>query len=816
MFKRKEAKLIQVFAMIVFLAVVTVSVKAFAKYESSSEDAESVVAYGKYGDTVVPLKVTSDGSLEIEGGGSFSGEMTGPFTQLTSCPADIVAYMAALAEDTRVQFPSGCSYTLTTASTVEIPSGVWVDFSDTLFNRTATAAAIITATTKDVTKSIHISNVRCTGAFATSCISINQNAGTVGSENAFVLRNINFDFTPDASMTTVYGFVINDSGYVIDGVRGKILTSSATTSAWGIRTPMNSTAEADTTGSINDWNVRVDCQSYAPTFCRGLDVAYQNASAGGSLFNTYAKVSNFYSYAHSGGATGTGEACKVTNDSGHGTVNETWWSNGVCDGVSSDFRDGSGFGDPVIAHIDNVQFTNGKYTLKSTGTYTLKGSSGKTSNFWTISSNSTSSIDSQGYIATFIAYIVAANDRVYFPPSMQFNASLSITKSVHLIGGGTDGCTHISTYGGANTQLFNITADNVSLENFCLNIAQDWDGIRVDGTAGTALTSVNLKNIKVSKPAASGSTTAIIYLDASGVIDNPKINLVCTTGTCEGISYTNASTQDAVATLAVYNPNIVLTATSGATTAIESVDSGSSYSATTSIFGGYYSSTRSTGTSYGVSSSGTNSLVYVYGLRGAASDIDILQLSGGTASNNSTPMISPYLIAGSGPSASGVSSFAGGINVPSGQQIDSNGERVNYPLSVYASGTVYALTNTSALVDFGTTDPILTVDKPGTYWVSARAQLKYNATVFAANQTATCKIRRTNNTAADLTNATRTVDLRIVATVTDNAGLVEIPETLYTTSNYDDHIQLWCSISSATGGGSVDVVSAEIIAKRQF
>lgn len=36
---------------------------AFAKYESSSEDAESVVAYGKYGDTLVPLKVGSDGSL---------------------------------------------------------------------------------------------------------------------------------------------------------------------------------------------------------------------------------------------------------------------------------------------------------------------------------------------------------------------------------------------------------------------------------------------------------------------------------------------------------------------------------------------------------------------------------------------------------------------------------------------------------------------------------------------------------------------------------------------------------------------------------
>lgn len=64
MFKRKEAKLIQVFAMIVFLSVVTVSVKAFAKYESSSEDAKSVVIYGNYQGNLVPLKVDVNGVVQ--------------------------------------------------------------------------------------------------------------------------------------------------------------------------------------------------------------------------------------------------------------------------------------------------------------------------------------------------------------------------------------------------------------------------------------------------------------------------------------------------------------------------------------------------------------------------------------------------------------------------------------------------------------------------------------------------------------------------------------------------------------------------------
>ncbi len=763
-----------------------------------------------------PLGTASNPLVVTGGGGTFSGEMTGTFTQLTSCPADIVAYVAALAEDTRVQFPTGCSYTLTTASTVEVPSGVWIDFADTLFNRTATAAGIITATTKDVTKSIHISNVRCTGAFATSCISINQNAGTVGDENDFVLRNIEFDFTPDTSITSVFGFVIQDSGYVIDGVRGKILTSSATTSAFGIRAYMNSTAEADIYSSLNDWNVRVDCQSYAPTFCRGLDVSYQNATAGGSLFNRYGKVSNFYSYAHSGGATGTGEACKQTNDSGHGTVNEAWWSNGVCDGVTADFRDGSAFGDPIIAHIDNVEFTNGKYTLKSTGTYTLKGSSGKTSNFWTVSSSSTASIDSQGYLATFLAYIVAENDRVYLPPSMQFNASLSITKSLHLIGGGTDGCTHIATYGGASTQLFSITADNVSLENLCLDIAGGWDGILVDGTAGTALTSVNLKNIKISKTAASGDTKGIIYNDAAGEIYNPIINIACASGTCIGISSVQASTLDAVSALNIYNPNIIIPATTGTSKAFEFTDTGATFASTFNVYGGYYRTSKTTGSAYGVYASGPMIIENQYGLMGAADTIDTYAVNDAVVNNNSSPFISPLTIGGYGISSSGFSSFAGGINLPSGQEYASNGVQLNYTISAYASGTVYALTNASAAVTFGTNSPVITIDQPGTYRLSSTAQLKYNATTFAAPQTATCILYRTNNTAGAITNATRTVDLRILTAITDNAGFISIPEVQYTTTNYNDQIQLYCGMSASAGGGSVDVVSANVIAKLDY
>lgn len=133
-------------------------------------------------------------------------------------------------------------------------------------------------------------------------------------------------------------------------------------------------------------------------------------------------------------------------------------------------------------------------------------------------------------------------------------------------------------------------------------------------------------------------------------------------------------------------------------------------------------------------------------------------------------------------------------------------------LSVYAAGTAYSLTNTAAAVDMGTTDPSLTITRSGTWLIFGRARLKYNAATFAANQTATVKLRRTNNTAADVTGATTTATLRIITTITDGAAECVIPPVLYTTSNTDDAIAIFGNLSAAPGAGSVDVTEAEIVA----
>lgn len=136
----------------------------------------------------------------------------------------------------------------------------------------------------------------------------------------------------------------------------------------------------------------------------------------------------------------------------------------------------------------------------------------------------------------------------------------------------------------------------------------------------------------------------------------------------------------------------------------------------------------------------------------------------------------------------------------------------NSNLSVYASGTLYSLTNAAAAVDFGTTDPVITISEPGTYLLLARLRFDYNGATFAAVQTIAAKLRRLNNTAADLTNAVAGMKTQIITTQTFTAGDVNIPPTIYTTVNNNDQIQIFASIGVVPSAGSVDVAEAEIVA----
>ncbi len=147
----------------------------------------------------------------------------------------------------------------------------------------------------------------------------------------------------------------------------------------------------------------------------------------------------------------------------------------------------------------------------------------------------------------------------------------------------------------------------------------------------------------------------------------------------------------------------------------------------------------------------------------------------------------------------------------SGGNISTTYRRKTY--EQHAAGSVYALTATPGLLNFGTTDPEIIITAPGDYLIKAYCKLDYAGATFAANRTVTLKLRRTNNTAADLDNASHQYVTGVVTTVTET--FIEVAfECLYTTENTDDNIELWGSIDVVPSAGALNATEAYVMAVR--
>lgn len=137
-------------------------------------------------------------------------------------------------------------------------------------------------------------------------------------------------------------------------------------------------------------------------------------------------------------------------------------------------------------------------------------------------------------------------------------------------------------------------------------------------------------------------------------------------------------------------------------------------------------------------------------------------------------------------------------------------------VTAYASGSPYILTDAPALLGFGGTDPIITIPETGTWHITAMAKLRYNKAEFTTNSIITVKLRRTNNTASDLANASDTLmvvntDYAGLGSLTEEVGFISI-DVVYTTTRNDDIIELWGSVDTLPTSGSLDVVAARIVA----
>lgn len=134
--------------------------------------------------------------------------------------------------------------------------------------------------------------------------------------------------------------------------------------------------------------------------------------------------------------------------------------------------------------------------------------------------------------------------------------------------------------------------------------------------------------------------------------------------------------------------------------------------------------------------------------------------------------------------------------------------------TVYATGTAYTLTASSAALDFGTTDPNLTIATTGTYLIIANVGVKYNGATYVAAQTVTFKLRRTNNTAADVANGSRAVELPVLTTFT-GGDVMTLPPVIYT-ATAGDIVTIFGILSSTPSAGSVLADSAELVAIRIY
>ena len=82
-------------------------------------------------------------------------------------------------------------------------------------------------------------------------------------------------------------------------------------------------------------------------------------------------------------------------------------------------------------------------------------------------------------------------------------------------------------------------------------------------------------------------------------------------------------------------------------------------------------------------------------------------------------------------------------------------------------------------------------------------------------QTLTTKLRRTNNTAADLANTTRVFDFVPCTTTSGTMAEIVMPQTAYAATN-GDIIQMWGALSGATGAGTITCVEADLIAVKLY
>jgi hypothetical protein len=120
--------------------------------------------------------------------------------------------------------------------------------------------------------------------------------------------------------------------------------------------------------------------------------------------------------------------------------------------------------------------------------------------------------------------------------------------------------------------------------------------------------------------------------------------------------------------------------------------------------------------------------------------------------------------------------------------------------AMYGAGAVYVLTATQANLALGGVNTAVTLPESGLWLILGRVRYDYAATtVPAGGPTITTKLRRTNNTAADVPNSSTAFLLTNLGPLTETLEHLSLPPVLYNTANNNDVIELFGALSTTVG-----------------
>jgi hypothetical protein len=130
-------------------------------------------------------------------------------------------------------------------------------------------------------------------------------------------------------------------------------------------------------------------------------------------------------------------------------------------------------------------------------------------------------------------------------------------------------------------------------------------------------------------------------------------------------------------------------------------------------------------------------------------------------------------------------------------------------------GIPYTLTTTPAPVT-GYSALQVTIPAAGTYLIRPSATIGFTNATFAANQTLTMSLYRTNNTPATITSSSLATTTPVISAMTYTWMVQQLPEIRYTTTNANDVIALYGGISAEPSIGSINVTAASIVVQRVY